>query len=57
MVSSIIQVIDFGIALANKLAAWNERRLVRDLYDIYFLYKMVCVVPDEETLQFRLIDS
>ena len=78
----------FDTALAHKLAAWNERRLVRDIslwvyvllvsegsytrkvlsgfysglgtgylpafYDVYFLYKMVKVMPDMDTLQKRL---
>ena len=50
----IIRIMSFDTALAHKLAAWNERRLVRDIYDVYFLYKMVKVMPDMDTLQKRL---
>ena len=35
--SQIVRVMDPAEALAHKLAAWNERRLARDLYDCYFL--------------------
>jgi hypothetical protein len=50
---------DFSVALSHKLAAWNERRLLRDLYDAYFLYKMVGVLPDKKILMRRLakVDS
>lgn len=49
----IIHVVDTGVALANKMAAWNERRLVRDLYDIWFLLQMNAT-PDTPTLDARL---
>jgi len=49
----IIPVVDHSVALANKMAAWNERRLIRDLYDIWF-YLQMQVVPDAETLRSRL---
>lgn len=49
----IIHVVDPDVALANKLAAWNERRLVRDLYDIWFLLQMNAT-PDAATLERRL---
>lgn len=49
----IIHVVDTGVALANKLAAWNERRLARDIYDIWFLLQMNAV-PDTSTLEERL---
>ncbi|HSQ41566.1 MAG TPA: nucleotidyl transferase AbiEii/AbiGii toxin family protein [Fibrobacteraceae bacterium] len=42
------------IALANKIAAWNERHLMRDLYDIYFFVSVLQVKPNLETLQSRL---
>ncbi|TFG65851.1 MAG: hypothetical protein E4H28_03325, partial [Gemmatimonadales bacterium] len=32
----IIRVMSLPVALAHKLAAWNERRLMRDLYDAWF---------------------
>jgi predicted nucleotidyltransferase component of viral defense system len=49
-----IRVMSFDVALAHKLAAWNERRLMRDLYDIYFLFQVQNQMPDIETLQSRL---
>jgi predicted nucleotidyltransferase component of viral defense system len=49
----IIHVVDTNIALANKMAAWNERRLIRDIYDIWFLLQMQAV-PDRPTLEKRL---
>jgi predicted nucleotidyltransferase component of viral defense system len=41
--SRIIQIMDYSISMAHKLAAWNERKLVRDLYDLHFL---LCVFKD-----------
>ena len=32
--------------LSHKLAAWNERELIRDLYDSYFLYDVLDEKPD-----------
>lgn len=49
----LVPVMDYAVALANKMAAWNERRLIRDLYDIWFFLKMG-VRPDVATLQGRL---
>jgi predicted nucleotidyltransferase component of viral defense system len=50
----IIQVMSYDVALAHKLAAWNERRLIRDLYDAYFLMTRVGAAPDTEILRERL---
>ena len=50
----IISVMSFDVALAHKLAAWNERSLMRDLYDIYFLFAVLDVLPDTEVLKSRL---
>ena len=49
----IIHVVDTDVALANKLAAWNERRLVRDIYDVWFLLRMNAT-PATVTLAKRL---
>lgn len=49
----LIRVVDYSTALADKMAAWNERRLARDLYDIWFLLRMG-ITPDAETLKTRL---
>jgi hypothetical protein len=50
----IIRVVSHEVALANKLAAWNERRLLRDLYDANFYATTLGVLPDDETLSWRL---
>jgi predicted nucleotidyltransferase component of viral defense system len=50
----LIPVLDFPAALADKLAAWNERRLIRDLYDIWFFLRMG-IRPDPERLRMRLL--
>ena len=49
----LIQVSDYPDALANKMAAWNERRLIRDIYDIWFYLRMG-VKPNHEILTLRL---
>lgn len=50
----IVRVMRFDVALAHKLAAWNERGLVRDLYDGYFFYKHLNQIPHLPTLAKRL---
>lgn len=52
--SRIVRVMALDCALAHKLAAWNERRLLRDLYDCYFLAGRLRENPDLETLDLRL---
>ena len=42
----IIRVMNFNTALAHKLAAWNERDLIRDLYDAYYLFVVLHARPD-----------
>lgn len=54
MPGRIVQVARYDISMANKLAAWNERALVRDLYDLYFLYTMVKAKPNMAVLAKRL---
>lgn len=49
----VINIVNLSIALSSKMAAWNERRLVRDMYDIWF-YIQMNIRPDEPTLQRRL---
>ncbi len=49
----LIRVMDYSVAFAHKLAAWNERRLIRDVYDIWFFLKLG-VVPDIQVLERRL---
>lgn len=50
----IIRVMKFEIAFSNKLAAWNERRLIRDLYDCYFMNSILKINLDLPTLTGRL---
>jgi len=52
--SQVVRVMDPSSALAHKLAAWNERRLWRDLYDCTFLSVRVGVKPDLSVLDLRL---
>lgn len=50
----LLPVVDLSVALADKLAAWNERRLPRDLYDIHFFLRMG-IRPNPDRLEKRLI--
>ena len=54
LLGKVIQVTSYDVAMANKLAAWNERSLIRDLYDLYFLYTMVKAMPNMTILEKRL---
>jgi len=40
--------------MSHKLAAWNEKKLVRDLYDLNFYYAYLKVLPDLDILSERL---
>ncbi|MCC5844255.1 MAG: nucleotidyl transferase AbiEii/AbiGii toxin family protein [Verrucomicrobia bacterium] len=50
----LLPVVDLSLALADKLAAWNERRLPRDLYDVFFFLRMG-IRPDSDRLEKRLL--
>jgi hypothetical protein len=50
----VVQVMRFDIALSNKLGAWLERALLRDLFDIAYWVGIQRVHPDEKTLNRRL---
>lgn len=52
----LIRAMRLDCALAHKLAAWNERELIRDLYDTSFLTTMLDVLPDMDTMRMRLSD-
>jgi predicted nucleotidyltransferase component of viral defense system len=52
--SRIVRIMSLDAALAHKLAAWNERRLLRDLYDCYFLSSRLGEKPDLDVLDERL---
>ncbi len=49
----VIHVVDHSISLANKMAAWNERRLIRDVFDIWYFLSLD-VLPNREVLEKRL---
>lgn len=52
--SRIVRIMALDCAFAHKLAAWNERRLLRDLYDCYFLAGRLRERPDLGVLDRRL---
>jgi hypothetical protein len=52
--SHVVRIMSWDCALASKLSAWNERRLLRDLYDCYFLSARLGEWPDLPTLDARL---
>lgn len=52
--SQVVRVMRWDIVLAHKLAAWNERRLLRDLYDCHFLAARLGEQPCLQTLDARL---
>jgi predicted nucleotidyltransferase component of viral defense system len=52
--SQVVRVMSWAMALAHKLAAWNERRLPRDLYDAYFIAARLGVQPNLQVLDARL---
>ena len=54
--SQIVRVMNPSHALAHKIAAWNERRLLRDLYDCYFLSSRAGASPDLQVLDLRLAE-
>jgi hypothetical protein len=52
--SQIVRIMSPSHALSHKIAAWTERRLLRDLYDCYFLFARAAAAPDLEVLDRRL---
>jgi hypothetical protein len=50
----VIRAMNFSVALSHKLAAWNERDLIRDLYDISFMVNVLGIQPDLHILKKRL---
>ena len=54
MPARIVRILDLSIAFAHKIAAWNERELLRDLFDIYQYKAILRVEPDLKILQKRL---
>lgn len=54
--AQVIRVMSPEWSLAHKLAAWNERRLLRDLYDAYFYAARLGVAPVHAVLDARLTE-
>ena len=52
--AQIIRMMSPDWAFAHKLAAWNERRLLRDLYDCYFFSARLDASPALPVLKSRL---
>jgi predicted nucleotidyltransferase component of viral defense system len=52
--SQIVRIMSPSVSLAHKIAAWNERRLLRDLYDCYFLASRAGASPNLDVLDLRL---
>jgi len=50
----VVRMMSPDWALAHKLAAWNERRLIRDLYDCFFFTTRLGETPAREVLDERL---
>ncbi|MGL1934998.1 MAG: nucleotidyl transferase AbiEii/AbiGii toxin family protein [Fibrobacterales bacterium] len=50
----IIRTVSYENALANKIGAWIERRLMRDIYDIHFYISTLRVNPDMLILNNRI---
>jgi predicted nucleotidyltransferase component of viral defense system len=51
---NIVRAMDLSVALSNKLAAWNERHLWRDVLDLWFLHSVQRTALDYPTLDARL---
>lgn len=52
--AQVVRVMSPALALSNKLAAWNERRLHRDLFDVHFLRTRAGAEFDRAALVKRL---
>lgn len=50
----ILRIMEPGVSFAHKIAAWNERELMRDLYDIYQYESLFKVNPRMDILKMRL---
>ncbi len=52
--AQVVRIMSPNLALAHKLAAWNERRLIRDLYDCCFFISRLGEMPEMDALAARL---
>lgn len=53
--SSIISIMPNSMGFSNKLGAWFDRRLARDLYDVYIYYDVLKTEPDRDILMARIL--
>jgi predicted nucleotidyltransferase component of viral defense system len=53
----VLRIMEPRVSFAHKIAAWNERELMRDLYDIYQYESLFRVKPRMDILQMRLEKS
>lgn len=51
---SIISIMPNSMSFSNKIGAWYDRRLSRDLYDMYVFYEILRAKPDLEILLQRI---
>jgi predicted nucleotidyltransferase component of viral defense system len=54
MPSKIVRIAELSSAFAHKIAAWNEREMLRDLFDVYQYRATLKVKPNLEILRQRL---
>lgn len=54
MPSKVVRIAELSIAFTHKIAAWNERELLRDLYDVYQYKTILRAEPKLEILRKRL---
>ena len=50
----ILRIMEPSISFAHKIAAWNERELMRDLYDMYQYESILRAKPQIDILKKRL---
>lgn len=50
----IVRIMEPSTSFAHKLAAWNERELMRDLFDIYQYHSFFRLSPNRDVLERRL---
>ena len=50
----IVRIMEPGVSFAHKIAAWNERELMRDLYDVYQYESLFGAAPRMDILLLRL---
>jgi len=53
--AKVVRIAELSTAFAHKIAAWNERELLRDLFDVYQYKTILRAEPNLETLQKRLV--